>query len=58
MRARLRRREVPEVWSARLRGKLPPGTFRVLVRAVDRKGNTARLAPSRASLVRVIKRKA
>jgi hypothetical protein len=58
MRASLRRREGPELWSARLRGKLPPGTFRVLVRAVDRKGNTARLAPSRASLVRVIKRKA
>ena len=42
-------------WSVRLRGQLPPGTFRVLVRATDRKGNILRLAPSRATLVRVKK---
>ena len=58
MRARLRRDERPDLWSVRLRGPLPPGRFRVLVRAVDRAGNAARLKPSRASLVRVPKRQA
>ena len=32
-------------WSVRLRGQLPPGTFRVLVRATDRKGNVASPGP-------------
>jgi glucose/arabinose dehydrogenase len=43
-------------WKVRLAGKLPPGRFRVLVDAADRRGNVSRLPRKRASLVRVRKR--
>ena len=56
MRAKLRRVESGVRWSVRLRGRLPAGTYRVLVKATDRRGNVARLRPSRASVVKVRKR--
>ena len=55
MRAGLRRRDGRVLWSVRLRAKLPPGAFRVLGRAVDGKGNAARLPQGRATVVRVKK---
>jgi glucose/arabinose dehydrogenase len=40
-------------WSVRLRGRLPGGSFRILVRASDRRGNLSNLPRRRASLVMV-----
>ena len=56
MKAKLARRNGVVRWSVRLHGRLPGGTFRVLVRATDRKGNTSKLPRSRASVVKVRKR--
>ncbi len=56
MKAKLARRNGVVLWSVRLHGRLPAGTFRVLVRATDRKGNTSKLPHSRASVVKVRKR--
>ena len=56
MKAMLDRRNPVVRWSIRLHAKLPAGTFRVLVRATDGKGNTSALPRSRASLVHVRKR--
>ncbi len=57
MDARLTRASGGVRWLLELGRALPPGNYRVLVRAVDGKGNEARLPAGPGSIIRVARRR-